>query len=337
MKKFIISILVIVAVAIVAALIWLSTLDGKFDVKRTVEINKPVEEVFILVKDFNQWTVWSPWLCMEPDAKVEISGSGDKEDDSYVWAGKLVGSGEIKHTKIENLKHISQDIIFKEPMESKSMVYWDFESLTDSTTSVTWGMQGEMPFFLRFMTKMMEPFIGMDYERGLKMLKDLAEIGYVASKVQIDGVVETSSIKYIGERLQCKLNEMEQSMAPAFMRLNERAMQDSLKFDKALSIYHKFDFMAGDCDYTVAVPVKDSLTWGEPYYVGELVPSKAVKVTFTGDYKHIGNAWSAAMSYARANKLSESSKIPSYEAYITNPQEEPDSRKWVTEVYMMIK
>jgi len=43
------------------------------------------------------------------------------------------------------------------------------------------------------------------------------------------------------------------------------------------------------------------------------------------------------MSYARANKLSESSKIPSYEAYITNPQEEPDSRKWVTEVYMMIK
>jgi len=337
MKKFLITILVVLVVAIGSAAIWLSTLEGAYNVKRSIVVNKSNSEVFNLVQDFNQWTVWSPWLCMEPDAKVAISGNGMSVNDEYIWTGELVGEGTIKHIQIKEGQRIDQEITFKAPMESSSSVYWEFSNVNDSTTKITWGMKGEMPFFLRFMTKMMEPMIGMDYDRGLKMIKELAEKGYVASKVEILDIVDASSIKYMGQKVDCTMDEVSDKMKSSFMALNEYASANSLQFETALSIYHEIDFLKGDIKFTTAVPIKDSLKIEEPFYMAQLESTKALKIRFTGDYEHIGNAWAAGMSYMRTHKLKENKDIPPYEVYLNSPMEEPDSRKWVTEVYMPIK
>jgi predicted transcriptional regulator YdeE len=337
MKKFLITTLVIFIVAVLAAVIWLATLDGKYEVKRSISIQKPSEEVFALIQDFNKWTVWSPWLCIEPDATVNISGDAKSVNESYSWEGELVGTGTITHTDIKPLEYIEQEIVFKKPMSSQSTVYWEFSTVNDSTTTVKWGMKGEMPFFLRFMTKMMKPMIGMDYDRGLKMIKDLAEKGYVASKVEIMGVADAPAIKYIGERISCSMEDVGTSMGDAFYRIHELADTNRVTYDMAISVYHHFDFIKGDCDYTAAIPVEEDLSWGEPYSIDSIPASKALKVKFTGDYEHIGNAWSAAMSYSRAHKLRENKGIAPYEVYLTNPMDEPDARKWVSEVYIPIK
>ncbi|WP_075591586.1 SRPBCC family protein [Labilibacter marinus] len=336
MKKFLITIVVVLIVALGSAAIWLATLDGSYDVKRSITINKPNAEVFNLVQDFNQWKTWSPWLCMEPEAEVNISGNGKKVGDTYAWTGELVGSGEMKHVKIVDGKSIDQDIVFKEPMESSSFVYWEFSNINDSTTEVTWGMKGEMPFIVRFMAEMMEPMIGMDYERGLKMMKELAEKGYVASKVEIIGIVDAEEIKYMGERTACNMDEVGDNMKNSFNKLHEYAATNNIQYNKALTVYHDFDLIKGNCDYTTAIPVKDTTGIAKPYY-GDISPAiKALKIRFTGDYEHIGNAWAAGMTYSRTYKLNESKKIPPYELYLTNPMEETDSRKWVTEVYLPI-
>jgi len=337
MKKFFISLLVILVVAIAAALVWLSTIDGNYDVKRSISVNKSNQEVFSLIQDFNKWTTWSPWLCMEPDAKVEISGSGTELNDTYYWEGKIVGSGIISHSEIVPLKNITQELKFMKPYESISTVYWNFESINDSTTEVTWGMKGKMPFLLRFMTKMMEPMIGMDYVRGLKMIKDYAEKGYVASDVTINGIVETSSYKFIGKKVACNMDEVGVSMSDAFDGLREFADSSNIKYESALSLYHKFDFMTSECEYTAALPIQQEVSIKEPYYQGKIPVVKALKITFKGDYEHLGNAWSAGMSYMQANKLKDNSTVAPFEVYITDPQNEKDERKWVTEVYMPIK
>ncbi len=337
MKKILISIAVILVVAVVAGLIWLSTLEGNYDVKRSITVNKSNQDVFNIVQDFNKWTIWSPWLCMEPDAKVEVSGTGKEVNDTYFWDGKIVGSGIISHSEIVSLKSLVQEIKFIKPYESKSTVYWNFESINDSTTTVTWGMRGEMPFLLRFMTKMMEPMIGMDYERGLKMIKDFAEKGYVASEVSIDGIKETSPYKYIGKKIECDMDEVGESMSKAFSDLRKYAEDNNIKYDKAFSVYHKFDFTTSECEYTAALPITESISVTDPYYLGEIPKVNALKITFKGDYKHVGNAWSAGMGYMQANKLKENGSVAPFEVYITDPQEESDEREWITEVYMPIK
>ena len=337
MKKILFTILAVVVIAMGALSIWLATLEGSFDVKRSIVVNKANTDVFALIQDFNQWQSWSPWLCMEPEAKVEITGSGRNVGDSYAWKGELVGAGNMKHLKIVEGKYMEQDIVFEEPMESKSTVYWEFENVNDSTTKVIWGMKGEMPFFARFMTNMMDPMIGMDYERGLKMIKDLAEKGYVASKVEIIGLVEALPFSYMGERTQSSFEELENIMEPAFVRVTEYGMSQSLNFDKALTVYHDFDFINKSCDLTMGIPVKDTSVVVHPFVGGVVPKTKALKIKFTGDYEHVGNAWATAMTYSRIHKLSENKAIPSYEFYLTDPAVEPDSRKWVTEVYIPVK
>lgn len=338
MKKIFLIILVILVLGIVAALIWLSSLDGNYHVKRSITVHKNATEVFEMAQNFNKWTSWSPWLCIEPSAQVQVSGTGKDVNDKYTWQGELVGEGIIEHQRIEYLKEIEQEITFLKPMESHASVYWKFDAPNDSVTTVTWGMKGEMPFLFRFMTKMMEPWIGMDYERGLKMMKDMVEKGYVASNVEIIGLVDAPAIKFVGEKVNSTLNELGDSMEEVFTKLSERTAEKSLAFDKAISIYHEYDFIKGTCEYTAAIiPVSSQEDWGSPYYAGEIPAVKALKIKFTGDYEHVGNAWAAGMSYMRTYKLSENKDIASYEVYITGPNQEPDERKWITEVYMPVK
>ena len=140
MKKILLIILATIGLIIVGGLIWLATLDGQYDVKKSITINAPTSNVFDTVVNFNTWEIWSPWLCVEPSANVLITHSGTQQGDTYTWEGKLVGSGEIEHKSITLNQNIEQEIRFKVPFESQSNVYWQFEdhgtrARTDSSST----------------------------------------------------------------------------------------------------------------------------------------------------------------------------------------------------------
>lgn len=326
-----------VSILILGVLIWLASIDGSYHVKRSIEVKTPKSKAFDLVSDFNTWKSWSPWLCMEPDAEVKITNNGVNVGAINSWVGKLVGSGEIEHLSIEENISIDQEIRFIKPFKSKSKVYWAFTD-KDGECEVTWGMQGKMPFLFKFMAKNMEPWIGMDYDRGLKMIKDLLEIGSIASNIKIDGTVNVPSEAFIGVRTQAPMDDIAPSMKECFGKLKTLSQESDIKFEKTLSLYHDFDFTKPNCDYTagiIANPV--DLDSGSGFYNGSLESQKAIKITFTGDYKHIGNAWSAAYTYARHKKISIKKKQDPFEFYLTDPEQEPDPNKWVSEVYLPIK
>ena len=52
--------------------------------------------------------------------------------------------------------------------------YWRFTE-TDGATKVVWGMKGQMPFFMRFMTLFFDAMAGKDFEEGLRRLKERCE------------------------------------------------------------------------------------------------------------------------------------------------------------------
>lgn len=127
-------------------------------------------------------------------------------------------------------------------------------------------------------------------------------------------------------------------MKKEFGELTIYAGAHQIKPDKAISIYHKFDFTNPACEYTAAFPIKKEQTApSNTYYTGSIPVTKAIRVTFIGDYNHIGNAWAAAFSYLRYKKLKQNKKIDPFEIYITDPKKEPDPSKWITEIYIPIK
>ncbi len=328
--------LIAIGVILLGVTIWLLSIDGSYHVKRSIKINTSKDEAFKLVSDFNTLKTWSPWLCMEPDAKVEITNDGKGVGAVNKWVGELVGSGEIEHIAINDNVSIDQEIRFIKPFKSKSQVYWQFDD-SDGDYEVTWGMKGAMPFFFKFMAKQMEPWIGMDYERGLKMIKDLIEKGSIASDITIEGTTSLDGFKYIAHKVTCPMYEVGDYMKKSFEKIN--TVCDAKEYDAGLafSIYHKFDFTDPECTYSSGVPFKDGLEVSDDLYTDHYPDIKAVKVKFKGDYEHLGNGWAAAFSYMRYKKLKMNKKISPIEIYRTDPRKEPNPENWITDIYIPIK
>ena len=64
----------------------------KISVTRSTIIDAPIEKVFSTLNDFSTWTSWSPWLIMDPEAKVTFA----EDKKSYEWEGPRSGAGNMK-------------------------------------------------------------------------------------------------------------------------------------------------------------------------------------------------------------------------------------------------
>ncbi|MCT4643783.1 MAG: SRPBCC family protein [Carboxylicivirga sp.] len=329
-------VLIVVGIILLGVIIWLVSLDGSYHVKRSMKIKTPIATAYDLVSDYKTWKSWSPWLCMEPDAKVDITQDGKGVGAVNSWVGDLVGSGEIEHLELKENESINQEIRFLKPFKSKSKVYWTFAE-TENGCEVTWGMEGAMPFLFKFMAKKMEPWIGMDYERGLKMIKDLLEKGSIASKVSIDGISSLDGFKFVAIKETCPMYEVGPSMKETFAKIHELCGSENIENETAFSIYHKFDFTDPECTYSSGVPINKEINISDTFYKDSYPKIKAIKVTFKGDYEHLGNGWSAAFSYMRYKKLKMNKKIDPIEIYLNDPKKETNPEDWLTAIYIPIK
>ena len=177
-----------------------------------------------------------------------------------------------------------------------------------------------MPWFLFWMIPQMEVFIGMDYERGLKMLKEWIETGMILSTTSIRGVEPVGPLWMGGVRKTTTVQDIVPSMEDAFCQAAEAFKKHGLPIEEAgISVYHAFDMKAGMFDYTAG--------WLLPESAGD-VPAelsswsittvKALRVDHTGSYDNVGNGWSAAHQFARYRKLKQS-KVGTFEIYRNDP------------------
>jgi len=82
-----IIIVVTLALIIAGALVYLASLNGSYEVRRSLLMNVDRQTVFNKIRDFKSWAEWSPWLMHEPDTRLEFSESPDQEGGWYTWEG----------------------------------------------------------------------------------------------------------------------------------------------------------------------------------------------------------------------------------------------------------
>lgn len=307
-----------------------------YHVYRSTVIDASPEKVFDAVADFSTWTTWSPWLCAEPDAEVNVSADSSSVGSLYSWQGEVVGQGEIEHTKLEPGKLIEEEIRFIKPFKSVSAVWFELEPSGDST-KITWHMRGKLPWFLFWMTPMMEGFIGMDYERGLRMLKEWLETGRILSDTKIRGKETVGPLHMVGVRKTSSMSDLGPSMETAIREATEAFQSAGLTIGEGISVYHDFKIKTQIFDYTsgfVVEAVPENLPAGlNSWSISEM---SAFAVEHVGAYEHLGNGWSAAHQHVRNKKGLKPSKVGGYERYKNNPCDTPpeDLR---TEIYIPLR
>ena len=305
----------------------------KLHVHRSTHINASPEKVYETVADYSQWTSWSPWLCTEPDARVDVSSDANSIGSLYCWSGNIVGQGEIEHRKMIPSSLIEDELRFAKPYKSTSRV--EFNLAPDGEgTQLTWTMHGSLPWFLFWMKSQMQILIGMDYERGLKMLKEWIETGQVLSKTTVQQVQSIGPLHVLGVRRQCACSEVDESMESAFGTVTEKLNESGLSTEgEKISVYHKFDMKAQTFDHTsgyimpgpVDAPPSGIDAWNAPSL-------QALRVDHVGCYGHLGNAWNTAYQHVRFRKLKQG-QVPPFEIYKNEPPETPPA-DLLTEIYL---
>jgi len=183
-------------------------------ISRSKVIKASLSKVYKAVANLENWDTWSPWLIMEPEAVVTVAD--DKK--SYHWEGKRVGEGRMAITEAVKNQSCRYDLTFLKPFKSKAKVGMDLKKV-DGGTEVTWNMDSHLPFFMFFMKKMMETFVGMDYERGINLLKDYVEDGKIHSKLNFVGESDYAGCNYIGIKRDTTITLMPDTMGQDFEKL----------------------------------------------------------------------------------------------------------------------
>jgi effector-binding domain-containing protein len=135
------------------------------------------------------------------------------------------------------------------------------------------------------------------------------------------------------------MEEIGPKMEADFMRLNLDLEKGSLPQPAFLfSSYRKFDFLTRDVDYVSGFGFKanPNLDITSKYETGDIPAHNAIKVTHTGAYKYVGNAWSTAMGAQMALKKRLNKAVPMYEIYESDPHE-IEEKDLITSIYVPIK
>ncbi len=305
----------------------------KFHVSKSVHIQKPISEVYAYVRDFRQWPEWSPWIITDPDCQLTYSDAGDQ----YHWEGKVTGEGEMRVLYSEKPNRIQYALAFLKPWKSNADVAMSFTE-KDGGTEVRWSLDSALPFFLFFMRPMMVALIGMDYERGLNMLKEKLETGSVDSKLEFPGETTVAATPYVGIRTRTDIkaigSAMESDLCQLGKWLDTSGMQAS---GKPFAIYHRWDPAKALTEYTIAFPLESPPNpLPDGFVNGELPACRTFAIRHTGSYKHLGNAWSAGINRSRNKIIAQSKKIPPFEIYETDPTETA-TKSPVTTVHFPLK
>jgi len=294
---------------------------AKMYISRQVVIEMPKNEVFPLVHDFHFWIKWSPWHILDDENNFTVSEDGSH----YSWESKLLGSGEMTRKSEIAGKEVVSDLIFLKPWKSKSKIIFTVRELTENSCEVTWEMLGHMPFFMFFLVKMMERMVGMDFSRGLNLLKDFAETGQNRCELSMLGEKTFQARQYLGIQVGCGLDDLGKEHKAAFEKLMGFVRSEGLDLhDYPATLYHKFDMRKYQTSFTVVAPVREIPKTLPSGFVSTSFPGgKFFGVEMKGPYHHLGNAWSAIMTRERGKSFKSDRSRAAIEIYLNSPIETP--------------
>ncbi len=170
MKKVLYVLLALLAVLAIAVF----AISEKYHFEKSIVINAPAEKVYSHMSSMKSFNEWNPWLKMDPNLKMEYTGTSGEVGDKYCWKSedKNVGNGCQEITALVPNQKQSTKMAF----EGMGDAYSDIILTQDGNgTKVTWTLDSELERPMNLMKFFMNSAMDKSYGEGLYKLKDLVE------------------------------------------------------------------------------------------------------------------------------------------------------------------
>jgi hypothetical protein len=174
-----ITVLAVLAIAILTVLALALTRPDELRVQRSVVIDAPAERIHPHINDFALWRAWSPYEVKDPAMQRTLSGAASGLGAVYEWSGnKQVGSGRMEITGAATPSMVTIKLDFFTPFEGHNTAEFSLRP-SGTGTEVTWVMFGPAVFMSKLMGLFfnMDKMIGNDFAKGLENLKAVVEKG----------------------------------------------------------------------------------------------------------------------------------------------------------------
>ncbi|WP_116789368.1 SRPBCC family protein [Flavobacterium psychrotrophum] len=168
----IIIIIAVIALPLVIALF----IPKEYNLERIAIINAPKHKVFDYIKYVRNQEQYSKWAMADPDQKITTTGTDGTVGFINAWdSAKKAGAGEQEITGLIDGERITTELRFTRPFKNTGHSYMATETHNQSSTKVTWGLSGKMPYPLNLMTALLKGGLAKDIDLSLNNLKQILE------------------------------------------------------------------------------------------------------------------------------------------------------------------
>lgn len=336
MKKILRFLLVLIVILLGTIIIAGLLMPNEVVVTRSQLIKAPKEVVFEQMAKFNNWPKWSPWLALDTNAIITYTGTDGTPGSSYTWDSKIfdVGKGTTTNTAINGTR-MDFHIDFVRPFEKTaegSLAAKD----TAGMVKATWYLRMHFSFPINalqlFPFMSMDKMVGNAFEQGLMKLKRYAESQPVENTNGGIQYVEFPERFYLGIRSTIVWDSITN-----FYQSFETNITSQIK-DRIIGplsgLYYTWDTTNNNSDMMAAYPVSDTAVNVLGCSTVYIEPSMAYMATCKGSYANL-----AKTHMELTRKLAEKNleKKLVIEEYVIGPIQEPNSSKWVTNVYYLVR
>ncbi|SDW49738.1 effector-binding domain-containing protein [Lutibacter oricola] len=329
--------LLLILVLIIGGSIYIATLNGNYDVKRSRTMKIPAEVIYNNVNDYKNWQHWGPWYEMDSTIVASYPAKTSGVDASYTWTGKD-GAGSMKTLSLIPNKQLIQELQFSQG--SPSEITWNIE-YTNTGNKVTWGMKGENSFSEKAfwltqggIEKNMAPM----FSRGLELLEKHLLKEMDKHSFEFVGEVDHGGGFYLYQTTSCKINDADKKMGEMFPAVAEYIEKNKIDTSgKPFLLTHNWDEQNKTTMFSTCVPVKERIETEGNVLTGYLLPQKTFKTVYKGSYTNSYKAWEAAYKELAKKGFKEVEKGEPFEVYKIRPTDNSNPAEWITEIYIPIE
>lgn len=332
-------ILLAVAIIIVLVIVIGFFLPSHSHVERSIIIKAPQQVVFDQINDLHKWNKWSPWAKKDPNMQISYSGPETGVGSSYTWKGnREVMSGKQTIVTSTAPSLVVNEMRF-EGFDEPSMVSFKIDK-ADEGTKVTWSLESETgnnPIH-RYFGLMMDKMVGPDFESGLANLKQIAESmpkkDTTANAGIIDTTVTAQQVYCITEHSSVDPGEIGKKLGAAYGEIS-----DMMKKNKEEMAGHPFaiynNYSPQGVDMQACIPVAKTGKISGRVTAMETKAGRAIKMDYWGNYNKMNAAHNAMQDYISQKHLTRNGAP--WEVYVTDPMNEKDTAKWLTQIYYPVQ
>lgn len=340
--KIIKYLLFLFLIAIIAGSIYVATKDGAYHIEESRTIQAPAPLLFSEVNDFSDWMSWSPWR--EGDISVSLSEETKGEDATMSWESSDMRDGSITTTEVIPYTSIQQVINLQIRIgESNSDVHWSFEP-AENGTKVTWALEGTQSFKEKLAFILQDEDLSAIFKPKLQQGLQGLERGVIRKmemySISVEGVTQHGGGYYMYSTTATRINEVSGKAAEMIQQVSLYMEENNISISgKPFVLYNQRDEQNGTTIFSAAVPTSSQMITpaGSPVLGGYLAPQRAVKTTMKGNRKNALEAWERTYTYINENDLEVDREGSPFEIYITNPAEESNPARHITEIYIPVK